>query len=60
MRFLLRVISDEIVVQNSESRGLTWFGYDETLPTDSLSVIRMFDKWKQIDTHGVKKNNHTF
>ena len=46
VRFLLQVTSDEQIVQNSESKELAWFGKDrQGLPTDSRSVMRMFDKW---------------
>jgi 8-oxo-dGTP pyrophosphatase MutT (NUDIX family) len=51
IRFLLHVISDEDVVQNSESKELRWIDKDYTkLPTSSDSVIRMFDKWVNLDT----------
>lgn len=50
VRFLLQVMSDEMVVQNSESRGLEWFSYDDVLPTESVSVTRMFDKWKKLNS----------
>jgi len=46
VRFLLRVASDEQVVQNNESKELRWVGKDAaSLPTQSLSVVRMFNKW---------------
>lgn len=46
VRFLLQVTSDEQIVQNSESKELRWVDTDRSkLPTDSLSVTRMFDKW---------------
>lgn len=46
VRFLLRVASDEQLVQNRESKELRWIGKDRAeLPTESLSVVRMFDKW---------------
>lgn len=48
VRFLLQVISDEAVVQNSESKALVWFGKQEQLPTESVSVTRMFQKWSSI------------
>lgn len=46
VRFLLKVASDEAVVQNRESKELRWIGKDPAeLPTDALSVTRMFYKW---------------
>ncbi len=45
VRFILKVCSDEPLVINRESKALKWFGKDEQLPTGSLSVTRMFDKW---------------
>ncbi len=46
IRFLLRVTSDEDYMPNHESQDMCWFGKDRlTLPTKSLSVLRMFDKW---------------
>ncbi|HSX13930.1 MAG TPA: NUDIX hydrolase [Chlamydiales bacterium] len=44
IRFLLQVKSDEIARKNHESRELRWI--DEILPTNSRSVVRMFEKWK--------------
>ena len=46
IRFLLHMIHDEKIVQNSESKELRWIEKNaQTLPTDSLSVVRMFHKW---------------
>jgi len=46
IRFLLQVTSNEVVIQNRESKELRWIGKDgKTLPTQSRSVVRMFDKW---------------
>lgn len=46
VRFLLQVTSDEQVIQNSESKELRWIGKSRgELPTNELSVTRMFDKW---------------
>ena len=46
VRFLLHVTSEEDVIQNSESKELRWIGKDcNALPTDSESVVRMFNKW---------------
>lgn len=47
VRFLLGVISDQHFVQNEESKELRWFGKNQDeLPTQSRSVVRMFEKWK--------------
>jgi len=46
VRFLLQVASDEVVVQNRESKELRWIGRTTAaLPTQERSVARMFDKW---------------
>lgn len=46
IRFLLRVNSDEDVVQNRESKELRWISRNpKELPTDKRSVVRMFNKW---------------
>ncbi len=46
IRFLLKVLGDEEVIQNRESKELRWIGKNRSqLPTDSRSVFRMFDKW---------------
>ncbi len=46
VRFLLGVNSDEDIVRNSESKELRWIGKEKNqLPTYSLSVVRMFNKW---------------
>ncbi len=46
VRFLLKVISDEEVIQNRESKELRWISQSESdLPTDNPSVVRMFNKW---------------
>lgn len=46
IRFLLRVASDEQLVQNRESKELRWIGKNlAELPTESRSVVRMFEKW---------------
>jgi len=46
VRFLLHVTSDEDFVQNSESKELRWISKNRNdLPTNSQSVVRMFDKW---------------
>ncbi len=46
VRFLLGVMSNEDVIQNSESKELRWIEKDvSALPTESPSVARMFNKW---------------
>ena len=48
IRFLLQVQSDEVVVQNKESKELRWIAKTsnpQDLPTQEASVLRMFDKW---------------
>ena len=48
IRFLLQVQSDEVVIQNKESKELRWIAKNSTseeLPTKEISVIRMFNKW---------------
>ncbi|MCF7900164.1 NUDIX hydrolase [Candidatus Babeliales bacterium] len=46
IRFLLKVTSDEDVVQNRESKELRWITKDpHTMPTQARSVSRMFEKW---------------
>ncbi len=46
VRFLLRVNSDELVVQNQESKELRWISKDvAALPTQERSILRMFNKW---------------
>lgn len=46
IRYLLHVVSDEQLVQNSESKELRWIEKSRhALPTDNPSVVRMFDKW---------------
>ena len=48
IRYLLAVNSDEQVVQNAESKELRWVPIKGELPTDSPSVMRMFDKCKKL------------
>jgi NUDIX domain. len=46
VRFLLGVVGDADIVQNSESNELRWIGISrKDLPTDNPSVVRMFHKW---------------
>lgn len=50
IRFLLRVNSDETIVQNSESKELRWINKEKcSLPTKERSVERMFNKWLALD-----------
>jgi hypothetical protein len=47
VRFLLHVITDEQIIQNHESNELRWIPRDvDKLPTQELSVMRMFKKWQ--------------
>lgn len=51
VRFLLRVAGDEEIIRNAESKELRWIGKDrEELPTAHRSVVRMFEKWINLDT----------
>jgi 8-oxo-dGTP pyrophosphatase MutT (NUDIX family) len=46
IRFLLQVAGDADFVRNHESHDMRWFGaVREQLPTNQISVVRMFDKW---------------
>jgi len=46
VRFLLQVTSNEQFIQNRESKELRWIAKNrDELPTDSLFVVRMFNKW---------------
>jgi len=46
VRFLLEAVVDVPAIQNSESKELRWISKNESeLPTQSLSVVRMFAKW---------------
>lgn len=50
VRFLLQVTSDELVVNNRESKELRWIGKDiNELPAQELSVTRIFKKWANKD-----------
>lgn len=50
IRFLLKVVGDEQVIQNRESKELRWIEKDsKALPTDTHSVVRMFNKWLERD-----------
>lgn len=46
VRYLLQVTGYEEIIQNRESKALAWIDKDrKALPTDTLSVVRMFNKW---------------
>lgn len=46
VRFLLKVTSDEDVIQNNESKELRWITKESSsLPSVNPSVQRMFNKW---------------
>ncbi|MBP9841101.1 MAG: NUDIX hydrolase [Simkaniaceae bacterium] len=46
VRFILQVVSNEEIKINHEAKDLRWIGKRrDLLPTDALSVTRMFDKW---------------
>ena len=46
VRFLLKVVSDELIRLNDEALDLRWFRNDlASLPTKAKSVTRLFDKW---------------
>ncbi len=46
IRFLLHVTSDEEIKKSDESNDLCWINRDiKSLPTDSKSVVRLFNKW---------------
>jgi len=49
IRFLLKVDSNEIIVQNVESKELRWIDKNlKSLPSNERSVVRMFEKWKAL------------
>ncbi len=45
VRFLLQAVGDDTLVQNGESNHLLWVGKEDSLPTDSRSIVRMYEKW---------------
>ena len=50
VRFLLKVVSDEAVTPNRESKELRWITKSpSSLPTTSTSVVRMHEKWCALD-----------
>ncbi len=49
VRFILKVMSDEFVVQNHEAHDLQWFSESiARLPTQQRSVVRLFEKWQKL------------
>ena len=46
IRFLLQAFGTDHVIPNEESHQLLWV--KETLPTQELSVVRMFQKWNSL------------
>ena len=49
IRFLLKVTSNENVIQNKESKELRWISKDPSeLPTQKHSVVKIFKKWANI------------
>lgn len=50
VRYLLQVSGSEHYARNNESKELRWIGKDRSaLPTQSSSMIRMFEKWMMYD-----------
>ena len=46
VRFLLKVVGNESIIQNHESKALRWFGKERNeLPSQDRSIVRMFEKW---------------
>ncbi len=49
VRFLLKVVGDDSLKANKESKELRWISGDvKQLPTQERSVVRMFEKWQKI------------
>lgn len=52
VRFLLKMENDEEIQPNHESKELRWIDKDPTkLPSNSLSVTRMFNKWIELPNY---------
>jgi hypothetical protein len=49
VRFLLQVDGDEDFRKNHESKELRWIYKNDQLPTNELSVSRMFIKWRSFN-----------
>ena len=46
VRFLLKVVGNESIIQNHESKALRWFDKERNeLPSQDRSIVRMFEKW---------------
>lgn len=45
VRFLLQIDDSSLLKSNAESKELKWFSAKDPLPTESISVIRMKNKW---------------
>ncbi len=57
VRFLLQVKSNEVPLKNHESKELRWvYKNDNKLPTQNKSVLRMYNKWKNMDNDMLYKN----
>ena len=51
VRFLLQTTEDEEIRANHESKQLLWISKDQnSLPTSNPSIIRMFNKWNNLQT----------
>lgn len=48
VRYLLGVNSDEQIIQNPESKELRWISMEGELPTNNPSIVRMFNKCKDV------------
>lgn len=58
VRFLLQVASDEQLIINSESKELRWITQDiKSLPANTKSIVRMFNKWQNLPKQYPKKDN---
>jgi 8-oxo-dGTP pyrophosphatase MutT (NUDIX family) len=52
VRFLLKVENNDEIQPNHESKELRWVDKDlRKFPTTSLSVTRMFNKWKELSNY---------
>ena len=49
IRFLLRTDKELLIQKNDEANNLCWFSKEEKdLPTKEQSILRMFQKWKEL------------
>jgi len=44
IRFILKTVNFDVIQKNNESHELRWFSFDEELPTNEESVLRMVRK----------------